>query len=102
MRVETVTAAGFGLLQAVRDTLTSSNDSMLCVAFAHERGVRLLGKELEAAHRHTGAAGRRGSSSPPPSIAEGPRVTLSRWLAASESRFEFTTTPVAPTTRNSI
>lgn len=56
MRVETVTAAGFGLLQAVRDTLASSNDSMLCVAFAHERGVRLLGKELEAAHRRGGKA----------------------------------------------
>jgi PLD-like domain len=51
MRVETVTAAGFGLLNAVRTTLASSNDSILCVAFAHERGVRLLGKELEAAHR---------------------------------------------------
>lgn len=51
MRVETVTAAGFGLLNAVRATLASSNDSILCVAFAHERGVRLLGKELEAAHR---------------------------------------------------
>jgi HKD family nuclease len=56
LRVETVTAAGFGLLQAVRDTLASSNDSMLCVAFAHERGVRLLGKELEAAHRRGGKA----------------------------------------------
>ena len=56
LRVDTVTAAGFGLLQAVRDTLASSNDSMLCVAFAHERGVRLLGKELEAAHRRGGKA----------------------------------------------
>jgi hypothetical protein len=56
LRVETVTALGFGLLQAVRDTLASSNDSMLCVAFAHERGVRLLGKELEAAHRRGGKA----------------------------------------------
>ncbi len=54
MRVETVTAAGFGLLQAVRETLASSSDSMLCVAFAHERGVRLLGKELEASHRRGG------------------------------------------------
>jgi hypothetical protein len=56
LKVETVTAAGFGLLQAVRDTLASSNDSMLCVAFAHERGVRLIGKELEAAHRRGGKA----------------------------------------------
>jgi hypothetical protein len=56
LRVETVTAAGFGLLQAIRDTLASSTDSMLCVAFAHERGVRLLGKELEASHRRGGRA----------------------------------------------
>jgi hypothetical protein len=56
LKVETVTAAGFGLLQAIRETLASSSDSMLCVAFAHERGVRLLGKELEASHRRRGRA----------------------------------------------
>lgn len=56
LRVETVTAAGFGLLQAIRDTLASSTDAMLCVAFAHERGVRLIGKELEASHRRGGRA----------------------------------------------
>ena len=56
MRVETATAAGFGLLDAVRATLASSNDSVLCVAFAHERGERLLGKELEAAPRRGGKA----------------------------------------------
>jgi HKD family nuclease len=56
LRVETVTAAGFGLLQAIRDGLATSSDSMLCVAFAHERGVRLLGKELEASHRRGGRA----------------------------------------------
>jgi hypothetical protein len=49
--VETVTAAGFGLLEAVRSTLASADEALLCVAFAHERGVRLLGKELEAAER---------------------------------------------------
>lgn len=51
LRVETVTAIGFGLLKAVRDTLSEADDSLLCVAFAHERGVRLIAKELEAAHR---------------------------------------------------
>ncbi len=51
-----MTAAGFGLLQAIRDTLASSTDSILCVAFAHERGVRLLGKELEEGHRRGGRA----------------------------------------------
>lgn len=51
MQVETVTALGFGLLAAVRDALNSSDDSLLCVAFAHERGVRLVAKELEEARR---------------------------------------------------
>ena len=51
LHVETVTAAGFGLLEAVRWTLATADEALLCVAFAHERGVRLLGKELEAAQR---------------------------------------------------
>lgn len=51
LQVETVTAAGFGLLEAVRATLARADEALLCVAFAHERGVRLLGKELEAASR---------------------------------------------------
>ncbi|HUL58146.1 MAG TPA: phospholipase D family protein [Anaeromyxobacteraceae bacterium] len=48
MQVATVTTADFGLLHAVRDTLRDADDAYLCVAFAHERGVRLLEKELEA------------------------------------------------------
>lgn len=56
MQVETVTAAGFGLLEAVRGTLAFADHSLLCVAFAHERGVRLIGKELEAAHRRGSSA----------------------------------------------
>jgi hypothetical protein len=51
LRIETVTAAGFGLLGAIRESLASSSDSLFCVAFAHERGVRLLEKELEAVHK---------------------------------------------------
>ena len=51
MQVETVTAIGFGLLAAVRDALNSSDDALLCVAFAHERGVRLVAKELDEARR---------------------------------------------------
>jgi len=49
LHVEMVTTAGFGLLEAVRSTLATADEALLCVAFAHERGVRLLGKELEAA-----------------------------------------------------
>ncbi len=79
MRVETVTAVGFGLLEAVRATLASSDDSLLCVAFAHERGVRLLGKELEAAHRR-GSTARL--SSQPHSI---PGGTTADALAAARS-----------------
>jgi len=51
MRAETVTAIGFGLLHAVQATLATSEDSLLCVAFAHERGVRLLEAELNAARK---------------------------------------------------
>lgn len=51
MRVETVTAVGFGLLGAVRSTLASAEDALLCVAFAHERGVRLIARELEEARK---------------------------------------------------
>lgn len=40
----------------MRSVLTASRDSLLCVAFAHERGVRLLGKELEYARRRGGRA----------------------------------------------
>jgi hypothetical protein len=49
MQVETVTAIGFGLLGAVRATLATADEALLCVAFAHERGVRLIARELEAA-----------------------------------------------------
>lgn len=51
MQVETVTTADFGLLHAVRDTLREAEDAYLCVAFAHERGVRLVAAELEELQR---------------------------------------------------
>jgi hypothetical protein len=51
VEVRTVTTADLGLLQAVRETLNSADHAYLCVAFAHERGVRLLGDELEALRR---------------------------------------------------
>ena len=47
MEIETVTTADFGLLNAIRATLRGADDAYLCVAFAHERGVRLIGRELE-------------------------------------------------------
>jgi phosphatidylserine/phosphatidylglycerophosphate/cardiolipin synthase-like enzyme len=47
VQVETVTTADFGLLHAVRATLRDADEAYLCVAFAHERGVRLIAKELE-------------------------------------------------------
>ena len=47
MEIETVTTADFGLLNAVRATLRGAVDVYLCVAFAHERGIRLIGRELE-------------------------------------------------------
>lgn len=46
---ETVTASGFGLLAALRSGVEQAENSLMCVAFAHERGVRLIAKELESA-----------------------------------------------------
>lgn len=51
MQVETVTAPDAGFLNAVRATLAASDDSVLCVAFVQERGVRLLAKEFDDAWR---------------------------------------------------
>ena len=48
-RVDAVTATGLGFLEAVQRTIAHSEDTILCVAFAHERGVRMIGKELEDA-----------------------------------------------------
>jgi hypothetical protein len=51
MEVETVTTSDRSLLAGVRSTLAEGSDSLLCVAFAHPRGVHLLGKEF--AHAKT-------------------------------------------------
>ncbi len=49
MKISTVTTTNRTLLKAVRDTLASGDDLLLCVAFAHARGVELIRKELELA-----------------------------------------------------
>lgn len=46
-----VTTADGSLLRAVRDTISSSDELLLCVAFMSEAGVALLSKEFEAARR---------------------------------------------------
>jgi hypothetical protein len=51
VQVETVTTSDRSLLAGVRSTLAEGSDALLCVAFAHPRGVHLLGKEL--AHTKT-------------------------------------------------
>jgi len=48
VNVETVTTVDLGFLHAVRDTLREAEEVYVCVAFAHERGVRLLADELDA------------------------------------------------------
>ncbi len=54
MQVETVTTADFGLLHAIRATLREADEAYLCVAFAHERGIRLIGRELEEVQKRKG------------------------------------------------
>jgi HKD family nuclease len=47
VEVQTATTADGSLLRAVRETLSGAHDARLCVAFASEQGVHLLGKELK-------------------------------------------------------
>jgi HKD family nuclease len=51
LRVETVTTNDGTLLSAVRSTLDGAEDVFLCVAFVHEKGLRLLQSELERLRR---------------------------------------------------
>ncbi|UJR85253.1 Hypothetical protein I5071_73330 [Sandaracinus amylolyticus] len=51
MEVSAVTAPGRELLASVRGLLDSSDDSLLCVAFAQARGVHLIARELESSAR---------------------------------------------------
>jgi HKD family nuclease len=51
VEVTTVTTADQSLLEGVRSTLVQGGDSLLCVAFAHARGVHLLEKELKVCGR---------------------------------------------------
>ena len=49
--LEVVQPRDGSLLSSIRSVLEDAEDALLCVAFAREEGVRLLGKELEAAGR---------------------------------------------------
>jgi hypothetical protein len=51
MKVATVTTSDRSLLQAVRATLEGADQAFLCVAFVHEKGLHLLGRELEGLKR---------------------------------------------------
>ncbi|AKF11626.1 phospholipase D family protein [Sandaracinus amylolyticus] len=51
MEVSAVTAPGGALLASVRGLLGSSDDALLCVAFAQARGVHLIARELESSAR---------------------------------------------------
>lgn len=48
MRVATVSTSDGSLLRGVRETLSTSDSALLCVAFVHERGLGLIKRELEA------------------------------------------------------
>jgi HKD family nuclease len=48
VHVETVTTSDGSLLRAVRSTLASATDVLLCVAFVQEKGLHLIARELEA------------------------------------------------------
>ena len=51
MHVETVTTSDGSLLRAVRSTLSSAAQALLCVAFVQEKGLHLIARELEALQR---------------------------------------------------
>jgi hypothetical protein len=57
MEVRTVTTSDRSLLHAVRSTLVSAEEALLCVAFVQERGLHLLERELEGM-QHRKAASR--------------------------------------------
>ncbi|MBK7645358.1 MAG: phospholipase D family protein [Planctomycetes bacterium] len=48
MDIATVTTADQSLLHAVRSTLEGADEVILCVAFVHDAGVRLLEREFQA------------------------------------------------------
>jgi hypothetical protein len=48
LKAETVTTADGSLLRAVQSVLARAEDALLCVAFVHERGVRLMEPSLKA------------------------------------------------------
>lgn len=51
MEVSTVTTSDRSLLHAVRATLEGADRAFFCVAFVQEKGLHLLGRELEELRR---------------------------------------------------
>jgi hypothetical protein len=51
VHVETVTTSDGSLLRAVRSTLASAREVLLCVAFVQAKGLHLIARELEALQR---------------------------------------------------
>ena len=51
VHVETVTTADQSLLRAVRETLREADEALMCVAFAQEKGLYLLDRELSDLRR---------------------------------------------------
>lgn len=52
MDVSTVTTSDRSLLEAVRTALSGADEAFLCVAFVQEKGLHLLGRELESLRRN--------------------------------------------------
>lgn len=48
MEIDVVTTTDRSLLSGVRSVLETADEALMCVAFAHPRGVHLIEKELEA------------------------------------------------------
>lgn len=48
MQTATLTTSDGSLLRGIRATLDEADAALLCVAFVHERGLHLIGDELEA------------------------------------------------------
>ncbi len=56
MDVATVTTTDRSPLNAVRNTLDSADQALLCVAFVQQRGLHLVEKELKALDSRGAAA----------------------------------------------
>lgn len=55
MKVETVTTSDGSMLRSLRSILSRADDVLMCVAFVHEKGLRLVANELKALRQRTEA-----------------------------------------------